>query len=233
MATPTLAKSVSNIIVLHSYTGCMNIYLDGSYNTQNFLSASEEGIYTCRMPDSAGRNIDVSVGIYSYYRSTCKFLLLYIQILLMLTFQLWLFFTTLIMSHCIYFPNSVSWLLYKSSPYTAGPKVTGLESTRSTSDLTLTCTSTTSPATNVTWMKDGDTLDIDGVKYKTYQTVTNRRTSTYQNSLVVDGDIENITGTYTCRVTNRFGSSIGELTVRGTLLGNWLNATTLLVCHFF
>ena len=62
-------------------------------------------------------------------------------------------------------------------------------------------------------MKDGDTLDIDGVKYKTYQTVTNRRTSTYQNTLVVDDDIENITGNYTCRVTNRFGSSSRVLTV--------------------
>ena len=64
-------------------------------------------------------------------------------------------------------------------------------------------------------MKDGDTLDIDGVKYKTYQTVTNRRTSTYQNTLVVDDDIENITGNYTCNVTNRFGGSSDILTVRG------------------
>ena len=67
-------------------------------------------------------------------------------------------------------------------------------------------------------MKDGDTLDIDGVKYKTYQTVTNRRSSTYQNTLVVvDDDIKNITGTYTCRVTNRVGSSSRVLTVRGKL----------------
>ena len=64
-------------------------------------------------------------------------------------------------------------------------------------------------------MKDGDTLDIDGEKYKTYQTVTNRRTSTYQNTLVVDDDTENIPGNYTCRVTNRVGSSIAVLTVRG------------------
>ena len=62
-------------------------------------------------------------------------------------------------------------------------------------------------------MKDGDVLNIDGVKYKTYQTVTNRRSSTYQNTLVVDDDIENITGTYTCKVTNSFGSSSRVLTV--------------------
>ena len=69
-------------------------------------------------------------------------------------------------------------------------------------------------------MKDGDTLDIDGVKYKTYQTVTDRRTSTYENTLLVDDDIENITGNYTCRVSNKLGSSSRDLTVRGTLLGN-------------
>ena len=62
-------------------------------------------------------------------------------------------------------------------------------------------------------MKDGDTLDVDGVKYKTYQTVTDRRTSTYENTLVVDEDIENITGNYTCNVTNRLGSSSRVLTV--------------------
>ena len=107
-------------------------------------------------------------------------------------------------------------------PHTVPPRVTSLYRTSSTTNLTLTCTSTSSPATTVTWMKDDDTLDIDGEKYKTYQTVTNRRTSTYQNTLVVvDDDIENITDIYyTCRVTNRFGSSSDYLFVRGTLLSN-------------
>ena len=50
----------------HSYAGCIRIYLDGSYHSQNYLSSSEEGIYTCRMPDSTGRNIDVNVGIYRH-----------------------------------------------------------------------------------------------------------------------------------------------------------------------
>ena len=100
-------------------------------------------------------------------------------------------------------------------PYAVPPLVTSLQRTSSTTNFTLTCTSTYSPATTVTWMKDGDTLTIDGVKYKTYQTVTNRRTSTYKNILVVDGAIEHITGTYTCQVTNRLGSSSRALTVRG------------------
>ena len=56
--------SVQHYSSSHSYAGCMHIYLDGSYNFQNYLS--EEGIYTCRMPDSTGRNIDVNVGIYRH-----------------------------------------------------------------------------------------------------------------------------------------------------------------------
>ena len=49
-----------------SVAGCMYISLRGSYYSQNYLSASEEGIYTCRMPDSTGRNIELSVGIYRH-----------------------------------------------------------------------------------------------------------------------------------------------------------------------
>ena len=50
------------------YAGCMYISLQKAYNSyyQYTLSSSEEGIYTCRMPDSAGRNVDVSVGIYRH-----------------------------------------------------------------------------------------------------------------------------------------------------------------------
>ena len=57
-----------------SYAGCMYLYLDQLRNPlQNVLSSDEQGIYTCRMPDSTGRIIDLNVGIYrdDY---TCKFL---------------------------------------------------------------------------------------------------------------------------------------------------------------
>ena len=59
----------------HSYAGCMYLYLPGRYDFQNYSSFNEQGIYTCHMPDSAGRNIDVSVGIY-LHGYTSKFLLL-------------------------------------------------------------------------------------------------------------------------------------------------------------
>ena len=59
----------------HSYAGCMYLYLYKAYRSysQNVLSSSEEGIYTCRMPDSTGRNIDVNVGIYRH-GNTSKFI---------------------------------------------------------------------------------------------------------------------------------------------------------------
>ena len=51
-----------------STAGCMRLRLYKRYvsYSQYYLSSSEEGIYTCRMPDSAGRNIDVNVGIYRH-----------------------------------------------------------------------------------------------------------------------------------------------------------------------
>ena len=47
--------------------GCMFLYFDKSYYSYNgnLLETTEQGIYTCRMPDTTGRNIDVSVGIYN------------------------------------------------------------------------------------------------------------------------------------------------------------------------
>ena len=58
-----------------SYAGCMYLYLDKlRYSfSQNVLSTGEQGIYTCRMPDSAGRIIELSVGIYRDDYYTGKF----------------------------------------------------------------------------------------------------------------------------------------------------------------
>ena len=66
-----------------SSAGCMYLYFDKqrySYS-QNNLEASEQGIYTCRMPDTTGRNIDVSVGIYreSYSGKSEEILLILVQ----------------------------------------------------------------------------------------------------------------------------------------------------------
>jgi len=67
-------------------------------------------------------------------------------------------------------------------------------------------------------MRDDAILLIDGVKNQFYQTVMSRRNSTYQNTLVVNDNTELIIGNYVCSVTNKFGNSSSELTVRGKVV---------------
>jgi len=57
---------ISRQISLSSNAGCMYLYFEKYYrsSSQNTLGTSEQGVYTCRMPDTTGTNIDVSVGIY-------------------------------------------------------------------------------------------------------------------------------------------------------------------------
>ena len=90
------------------------------------------------------------------------------------------------------------------SSYTVPPTVSSL--TYDCYTRTLTCTSTGSPATTVTWTKDGDTLTVDGTTYSMTQTLTDRRTSTYENVLTLPatGDFS---GTYSCQVGNALGDS--------------------------
>ena len=82
---------------------------------------------------------------------------------------------------------------------------------------TLTCKSTGSPATTVSWMKDGLLLTTNGsTGYTLTQTVTNRSSSTYSNVLTVSETATNgVTGTYTCTVANDFGSDARELVAIG------------------
>ena len=72
---------------------------------------------------------------------------------------------------------------------------------------TLTCTSTRSPATNVTWMREGVELTTDGTVYTATQSVTNRRESTYANMLTIATVDDTTVGTYSCSVTNTLGTA--------------------------
>ena len=72
---------------------------------------------------------------------------------------------------------------------------------------TLTCTSTGSPATIVTWMREGAVLTIDGTVYTATQDVTNRRASTYANMLTITTVDDTTVGTYSCSVENTLGTS--------------------------
>ena len=87
--------------------------------------------------------------------------------------------------------------------------------------MTLTCTSTGGPATNVTWRKDGSPLTVDGVTYRQTQTVTDATTATYQNVLTIAQSVTSIYGVYRCTVGNARGIS-SALEVRGEYT-NYLN----------
>ena len=81
----------------------------------------------------------------------------------------------------------------------------------SSSSFTLTCTSTGSPATTVTWRRNGQLLTIDGNTFEMTQTVTNRAASTYENVLIIDQPQANFAGnTVTCTVENSLGTATGN-----------------------
>ena len=101
---------------------------------------------------------------------------------------------------------------------TAIPNITNpLVFTPGSSSSTLTCTSTGSPATNVTFMRDGTTVGplrggeskvFDGVTYQLTQMVTNRAQSTYQNVLTINQPLSDIVGsTFRCSFENTLGTA--------------------------
>ena len=76
--------------------------------------------------------------------------------------------------------------------------------------------STGSPATTVTWEKDGVPLSIDGSTYQLTQTVINRTTSTYSNVLTVsEAAPTGVAGTYSCNVSNQIGWDTESVTAVG------------------
>ena len=90
---------------------------------------------------------------------------------------------------------------------------------------TLTCTSTGSPPTTVTFtrdnntsftLRDGEEVTANGVTYQLTQTLTDRRQSTYRNALSIDQPLVGIMGsTFNCSVTNTIGASFpSQITIR-------------------
>ena len=99
--------------------------------------------------------------------------------------------------------------------HTAPPRITHLSFTPGSMLSTLTCISTGSPATTVTWMRDGQPLTIDGSTYYLTHTVTRKRSAsaTYENVLTINAAVSDIyRHTYTCTVVNALGSDSRILT---------------------
>ena len=101
----------------------------------------------------------------------------------------------------------------------AVPTITNpLVFTQGSPSSTLTCTSTTSIATTVTFMRDGnaingivrdgDSATVNDVAYQLSQTLTNRTQSTYDNVLIITEALSSLAGsTFTCQVENALGIS--------------------------
>ena len=65
-------------------------------------------------------------------------------------------------------------------------------------------------------MKDGQNITIDGHHFSLSQTITDRASSTYNNTLTVgEGVTEGVAGLYNCTVSNVLGSDSGEITSLG------------------
>jgi hypothetical protein len=70
---------------------------------------------------------------------------------------------------------------------------------------TLNCTSSGSPATTVSWRKDGVLL-TEGNTYHMTQLLHSGTSSTYFNLLEVNAGPYAVVGNYSCEVSNRLGS---------------------------
>ena len=83
-----------------------------------------------------------------------------------------------------------------------------------TSEFTLNCTSTDSPATTVIWTKDNEMLsDSDA-----YQILRDGSTATYDNFLTIDATPDELVGTYACSVLNSAGqSNVESVNIQGKL----------------
>lgn len=81
---------------------------------------------------------------------------------------------------------------------------------------TINCTSSGSPATAVTWTKDGVLL-AESNTYRMTQVLYSGTSSTYFNLLEVNTGPYAVTGHYSCEVSNLLGNTIRNATFRGKL----------------
>ena len=114
------------------------------------------------------------------------------------------------------------------------------------SSYTVTCTSTGSPATNVTFarngaavgpLRDGETVAVGGITYQLSQILTNRQESIYENVLTFSDELSNIAGdTFACTVANTLGSGTSQsVTIRGEMhhFARWIPWLDIEYVFFF
>ena len=154
------------------------------------FSTSVEGVYTCTMMNSSMMDQSVSLGVYFTGRS--KSLDIYV---------------------CT--PS----LNHLSSLYTAAPVIDTPSSSTVTvtigSSLTLSCTSRGSPPDTFTWRKDNDPTVIQSTSITAVDHTST--SAVFRADYSIDSVTTSDSGTYTCTVTNPFGSDSTTITVVGKL----------------
>ena len=97
------------------------------------------------------------------------------------------------------------------------PYVYRLQRSSSTSALTFTCETRTAPPTEITWRRNGVSINIDGNTTRMTQTITNRRSTYYTNTLYIHGDPDEMAGRYTYSYGNRYSSHVtsSSVTIQG------------------
>ena len=89
------------------------------------------------------------------------------------------------------------------------PVVASMEHSPLTTPFTISCLTHDSPPMKIIWKKDEEVINFtnNSIDYQLTQTLVNRTSSTYNNTLTINGTIEDVIGEYSCAVANRLGTS--------------------------
>ena len=100
------------------------------------------------------------------------------------------------------------------------PRISSLTVSRTVVDVIFNCTSTESPATRVTWLRDGVEIQ-DDVYNVMEQHLIDRRLSTYDNLLIIPST-RIVNARYSCNVSNTIGSAMAHIEISKLLTNHQL-----------
>ena len=164
------------------------IRLEGSRYYRYSLSYNP-GVYMCNIQDSRGQVQRVNFALYNR-GSKCKY---------------------------VHNTTTLSLLQCHTSAQNTPTIYRFLRSQNSNSVLTLICETRTAPPTEISWQKNGANLTIDGSVVQMTQTVTNRHSSYFTSTLIINDDPDNVVGTYRVIVGNAFGQTTSStISMQGT-----------------
>ena len=72
---------------------------------------------------------------------------------------------------------------------------------------TITCTTSGTPPTSVTWTKNGVVISTNDSMYQFTQVLIDRNDTIYENLLIIKGAYKDVVGDYSCTVENSLGGS--------------------------